>query len=104
MSLFLHRNSTSPAPLYDCKWASHRWANRLGTWMTNDIACGNAGKDTRYPSKLRRLLAKMPDGDRKMILYMAQKKAKRQHRALPLRKAAVLSGWDSSTHLESCPR
>ena len=40
---------------------------------SDDIAWGNAGKDARYLSKLRRLLAKTKDGDRKLILYMAQK-------------------------------
>ena len=40
---------------------------------SDDIAWGNADKDARYLSKLRRLLAKTKDGDRKLILYMAQK-------------------------------
>ena len=44
---------------------------------SDDIAWGNAGKDARYLSKLRRLLAKTKDGDRKLILYMAQKVAGR---------------------------
>src|SRR5258705_7726080 len=40
---------------------------------SEDIAWGNAGKDARYLSKLRRLLTKTDEGDRKLILYMAQK-------------------------------
>jgi transcriptional regulator with XRE-family HTH domain len=42
---------------------------------TNDIAWGSSGKDGRYLSKLRRLLARSEDGDRKLLLYMAQKMA-----------------------------
>src|SRR6201981_3332545 len=37
---------------------------------SDDIAWGSAGKDARYLSKLRRLLAKTEDGNRKLILYM----------------------------------
>jgi len=47
--------------------------NLLKRKSSDDIAWGNAGKDARYLSKLRRLLAKTKDGDRKLILYMAQK-------------------------------
>src|SRR5216683_3019935 len=42
---------------------------------SDDIAWGSAGKDARYLSKLRRLLGKTEDGNRKLILYMAQKMA-----------------------------
>ena len=42
---------------------------------SDDIAWGSAGKDARYLSKLRRLLAKTEEGNRKLILYMAQKMA-----------------------------
>ena len=41
------------------------------------IAWGSSGKDARYLGKLRRLLAKTEDEDRKLLLYMAQKMAKR---------------------------
>jgi transcriptional regulator with XRE-family HTH domain len=44
---------------------------------SEDIAWGSAGKDARYLGKLRRLLAKTEDEDRKLLLYMAQKMAKR---------------------------
>ena len=42
---------------------------------SDDIAWGSSGKDGRYLNKLRRLLARTPEGDRKLILYMAQKMA-----------------------------
>src|SRR5207253_7536885 len=40
---------------------------------SDDIVWGGTGKDARYLSKLRRLLGKAEDGDRKLLLYMAQK-------------------------------
>ena len=40
---------------------------------SDDIAWGSTGKDARYLGKLRRLLAKTEEGNRKLILYMAQK-------------------------------
>jgi transcriptional regulator with XRE-family HTH domain len=42
---------------------------------SEDIAWGSRGKDARYLSKLRRLLARTEEGNRKLILYMAQKMA-----------------------------
>ncbi len=42
---------------------------------SDDIAWGSSGKDARYLSKLRRLLAKTEEDDRKLLLYMAQKMA-----------------------------
>ena len=42
---------------------------------SDDIAWGSTGKDARYLGKLRRLLAKTEEGNRKLILYMAQKMA-----------------------------
>jgi transcriptional regulator with XRE-family HTH domain len=44
---------------------------------SDDIAWGSSGKDSRYLGKLRRLLAKTDEEDRKLLLYMAQKMAKR---------------------------
>ena len=41
----------------------------------DDIAWGSTGKDARYLSKLRRLLGKTEEGNRKLILYMVQKMA-----------------------------
>src|ERR1700741_2964862 len=42
---------------------------------SDDIAWGSAGKDARYLSKIRRLLAKTEEEDRKLLLFMAQKMA-----------------------------
>jgi transcriptional regulator with XRE-family HTH domain len=44
---------------------------------SDENAWGNSGKDGRYMSKLRRLLGKSGEQDRKLILYMAQKMANR---------------------------
>jgi transcriptional regulator with XRE-family HTH domain len=44
---------------------------------SDDIAWGSAGKDARYLSRLRRLLGKTEEGNRKLILHMAQKMAHR---------------------------
>jgi transcriptional regulator with XRE-family HTH domain len=50
----------------------------LPKWKSSDdIAWGSSGKDARYLGRLRRLLAKTEDEDRKLLLYMAQKMAKR---------------------------
>jgi transcriptional regulator with XRE-family HTH domain len=38
-----------------------------------DIACGATGKDARFLTKLRRLLAKTAERDRKLLLSMTQK-------------------------------
>ncbi len=43
---------------------------------SDDIAWGSAGKDARYLNKLRRLLSKTEEADRKLLLYMAQKMAR----------------------------
>jgi len=43
---------------------------------SDDIAWGSAGKDARYFSKLRRLLARTDEGNRKLLLHMAQKMAR----------------------------
>src|SRR2546423_10905241 len=40
---------------------------------SDDIAWASTGKDARYLDKLRRLLAKTEEGNRKLILCMAQK-------------------------------
>src|SRR5712664_2381599 len=42
---------------------------------SDDIAWGATGKDARYVSKLRRLLGKTDQADRKLLLCMAQKMA-----------------------------
>ncbi len=43
---------------------------------SDDIAWGSTGKDARYLNKLRRLLGKTEEEDRKLLLYMAQKMAR----------------------------
>src|SRR5712664_2377108 len=40
---------------------------------SDDIAWGSGGKDARFLNKLRHLLSKMEEADRKLLLYMAQK-------------------------------
>ena len=42
---------------------------------SDDIAWGSSGKDARFLSKLRRLLGKAEEPDRKLLLFMAQKMA-----------------------------
>jgi transcriptional regulator with XRE-family HTH domain len=44
---------------------------------SDDIAWGSAGKEARFLNKLRRLLGKVEEEDRKLILYMTQKMANR---------------------------
>ena len=44
---------------------------------SHDIAWGSSGKDGRYLNKLRRLLSKSDEADRKLLLHMAQKMANR---------------------------
>src|ERR1700677_4738817 len=51
--------------------------NLLKRKSSDDIAWGSSGKDARYLNKLRRLLSKSNEDDRKLILYMAQKMANR---------------------------
>jgi transcriptional regulator with XRE-family HTH domain len=43
----------------------------------DDILWGSTGKDARWLHKLRRLLSRTEESDRKILLYMAQKMAKR---------------------------
>jgi transcriptional regulator with XRE-family HTH domain len=40
---------------------------------SDDIAWGSSGKDARFLNKLRRLLGKAEEADRKLLLYMTQK-------------------------------
>jgi transcriptional regulator with XRE-family HTH domain len=44
---------------------------------SDDIAWGSSGKDARFLNKLRRLLSKTNEENRKLVLYMAQKMARR---------------------------
>ena len=51
--------------------------NLLKRTSSDDIAWGSTGREARYLNKLRRLLGKAEEGDRKLILHMAQKMANR---------------------------
>src|SRR6266850_522153 len=44
---------------------------------TDEDAWGSSGKDGRFLSKLRRLLGKADANDRKLLMHMAQKMARR---------------------------
>jgi transcriptional regulator with XRE-family HTH domain len=44
---------------------------------SDDIAWGSSGKDARFLNKLRRLLGKTDDEDRKLVMHMTQKMARR---------------------------
>src|SRR5438128_12380676 len=43
---------------------------------SDEIAWGSTGKDARFLSKLRRLLGRMDEENRKLILFIAQKMAR----------------------------
>jgi len=51
--------------------------NLLKRKSTEEGGWGSTGKDARYLTKLRRLLGKSNENDRKLVLYMAQKMARR---------------------------
>jgi len=42
----------------------------------NDIAWGSSGRDARVLSQFRRHLSRMDDGDKRLLLFMAQKMAR----------------------------
>lgn len=42
-------------------------------WLVDDAGWGSSGKDARYLRKLRRLLARMDEGDRRLLLFITQK-------------------------------
>lgn len=44
---------------------------------SDEIAFGTKGKEARFLAKFRRLLGRVDEGDRKLLLYMAQKMASR---------------------------
>jgi hypothetical protein len=44
---------------------------------SDDIAWGSSGEDARFLSKLRRLLGKSSEEDRKLLLHMVQKMIRR---------------------------
>jgi transcriptional regulator with XRE-family HTH domain len=43
----------------------------------DEIAWGHSGKEARFLNRLRRLLGRIDEGDRRLLLYMAQKMANR---------------------------
>jgi transcriptional regulator with XRE-family HTH domain len=51
--------------------------NLLKRRSSDDIAWGSTGKDARFLNKLRRVLGKSDEQNRKLILFMAQKMARR---------------------------
>jgi transcriptional regulator with XRE-family HTH domain len=51
--------------------------NLLKQKSSGEIAWGSSGKDARFLSKLRRLLGKADENDRKLLLHMTQKMARR---------------------------
>src|SRR5580765_8334856 len=44
----------------------------------NDVAWGSSGKDAGWLSKFRRLIARTDESDRKLLMFMAQKMAKKE--------------------------
>ncbi len=44
---------------------------------TNDVAWGSSGKEARLLNKFRRLLGRMKEPDRRLLLFMTQKMANR---------------------------
>jgi len=52
--------------------------NLLKRKTTDDILWGNSGKDQRTLVKFCRLFGRMEEGDRGLVLFMAQKMAKRK--------------------------
>jgi transcriptional regulator with XRE-family HTH domain len=51
--------------------------NLLKRKSSEEGGWGSTGKDARYLNKLRRLLGKSNENDRKLVLHMAQKMARR---------------------------
>ncbi len=51
--------------------------NLLKRNSSDEIAWGSSGKDARFLNKLRHLLGKSDEQNRKLILYMTQKLARR---------------------------
>jgi transcriptional regulator with XRE-family HTH domain len=56
--------------------------NLLKRKTSDDIAWGSSGKDAMYLHKLRKCLGKAADGDRKIILAVAQKMAGGRNRVV----------------------
>src|SRR6202521_3900909 len=52
--------------------------NRLTRKNGNDVAWGGKGKDARLLANFRRVFSRMEAGDLRMVLFMAQKMARRK--------------------------
>lgn len=52
-------------------------ANAVIQKTADEIAWGSSGKDARVLSKFLRLLRRIEEGDRRLLLHMAQKMANR---------------------------
>lgn len=50
--------------------------NQIARKSSDDVVWGRSGKDAKFLSKLRRLLGKAKEEDRKLILYTLQKMAR----------------------------
>jgi transcriptional regulator with XRE-family HTH domain len=67
-------------PLYQLFYEGEeppRLPNLLKRKSADDIAWGSTGKESRYLTKLRRLLGKTEESNRKLLLLMAQKMSHR---------------------------
>jgi hypothetical protein len=51
--------------------------NLLKRKSADEIVWGSAGKEARLLNKFRRLMGRIEEGDRRLLLYMAQKMATR---------------------------
>jgi len=67
-------------PLYQLFYDSEeppQVPNLLKRKSSDENAWGNSGKDARYLNKLRRVLSKTDEENRKLVMHMAQKMAGR---------------------------
>jgi transcriptional regulator with XRE-family HTH domain len=68
------------APLYQLFYDGEeppKLANFPKRKSSDDIAWGSTGREARFLNKLRRVLSKTDEEDRKLVLHMAQKMARR---------------------------
>jgi transcriptional regulator with XRE-family HTH domain len=57
--------------------------NLLKRNSSDNIGWGSTGKEARYLNKLRRVLGKTDEGDRKLLLHLTQKMCNRKFRGSP---------------------
>ena len=55
----------------------HRCLTLLASKSADDIVRGSTGKEARYLAKLRHLLSKTEESDRKLLLNVAEKMSNR---------------------------